>query len=173
MTTTVRLRIVACVGFLLVAGGCKPKPKPVAVTSLQRKEAAALVSEAEFAVSVHDLTRAENLLAQATAAAPDDGDTWIALGGVRVRAGNRSGAKSAYQSALNAFADQAAVAPTNAAAVAGQVYALALLGRVDDARALLAKAQKTQPDNRDLRAFAESKQLDQLLASPVFKETAL
>jgi hypothetical protein len=80
-----------------------------------------------------------------------------------------------YESAVDAYRAEAAAPDTknSAPVILRQIYALALLGRVDDARALLAKAQKDQPDNRDLRAFAETKQLDGLLASPAFKETAL
>jgi len=167
-------RLLTCAAAaLLFAGGCKPKPPPV--TSLQRKEAAGLVQEAQFALSVRDAARAEGLLAQAVALCGDNGNYWLDLGRVRVRSGNRSGAKSAYQSAADAYGAEAAAPETknSAQVILRQIYALALLGRADEARALLAKAQKNLPESRDLRAFAETKQLDQLLASPAFKEIAL
>ena len=168
-----RRTLICAAVALLLAGGCKPKPKPV--TSLQRKEAAALMQEAQFAQSVRDPARAEGLLAQAVALCGDNGDYWLELGRVRARSGNRSGAKSAYESAADAYRAEAAAseAKNGAQVVLRQIYTLALLGRVDEARALLAKAQKDRPDNRDVRAFAETKQLDRLLTSPAFKETAL
>ena len=168
---TKRLTILAAFALLLL-GGCGPKASKV--TSMQRKEAAALVSEAQFALSVHDSARAEGLLAKATALCPDTGDYWFELGQLRARSGNRPAAKSAYKSALAAYESEAAANPrAYATAVLRQVYVLALLGRTDDARAVLAKAQKARPDDRDLRAFVENKQLDQLLANPAFKAVAL
>lgn len=167
---TMRFTIVAAVALLL--GGCGPKASKV--TPNQRKEAAALVSEAQFALSVRDSVRAEGLFTKATALCPDTGDYWFELGQLRARAGNRAEAKSAYQSALAAYEYDAAANPrVYATAVLRQVYVLALLGRPDDARAVLAKAQKVRPDDREIRAFAENKQLDQLLASPAFKAVAL
>jgi tetratricopeptide (TPR) repeat protein len=165
--------LLACLAVALLAvGGCKAKPTPP--TSLQRKEAAALVQEARFAVSVRDLARAEGLLVQATALCADAGDYWLELGQVRVRAGNRAGAKPAYESAVDAYqAEAAADVNHSAQAILRQIYVLALLGRADEARTVFMKAQREQPTNRDLRAFAEAKQLDQLLASPGFKEIAL
>lgn len=158
-------------GALLLAG-CGPKSSKV--TPNQRKEAAALVSEAEFALSVRDAARAEGLMEKAVALCPDTGDYWLSLGQLRVRGGNRSGAKAAYQAALKAYEYDASANPRMyTPAVLRQVYVLALLGRTDDARAVLAKAQKIRPDDRDLRAFADNKQLDQMLTTAAFKEVAL
>ena len=55
------------VALVLGATACKPKVKTSEITSLQRKEAATLVSEAEFAMQIRDLPRAEGLFAKATA----------------------------------------------------------------------------------------------------------
>ena len=168
---TLRSKILAALAVLLL-GGCGPKASKV--TPNQRKEAAALVSEAQFALSVRDPVRAEGLLTKATALCPDTGDYWFELGQLRVRAGHRAKAKSAYQAALSAYEHDASANPQiYATAVLRQVYLLALLGRTDDARAVLTKAQKMRPDDREIRAFAENKQLDQLLASPGFKAVAL
>ncbi len=105
---------------------------------------------------------------------PDTGDYWLELGRCRVRLGNRGTAKDAYKSALAAYQiDATRDAAIRVPSLLRQIYVLALLGRVDEARAVLAKAQKEFPDNRDLRTFAEGRQLDLLLASPVFKESAL
>lgn len=156
----------------LLLGGCGPKAGKV--TATQRQEAAALVSEAQFALSVRDPARAESLLAKAVALCPDTGDYWLNLGRVRVRAGNRPGAKSAYQSAIEAYAYDAAANPrVYPTAVLRQIYVLALLGRSDEARALLAKARKNRPDDRDLRTFAESRELETMVTTAAFKEAAL
>jgi len=157
--------------LLLVVAGCKPRAKEI--TSLQRKEAAALVSEADFAVTLRDQARAEGLYAKAAALCPDNGDYWIFLGSTRVRLGRRDDARAAYQRALGAYEDAAARDPQDAQSAIQQVYVLALLGRVDDARARLGKLSAKYPDNPSVRSFVETKQLDRLLATPQFKQLAL
>ena len=156
---------------LLVVAGCKPKAKDI--PPLQRKEAANLVSEAQFAVTLHDYARAEPLLDRATKLCPDTGDYWISLGVVRRRQGNTSGAKQAYEQARSAFHDAYEIDSTQAEAALQAVYTLALLGRTDDARKALEKAAKKQPDSRPIRNFVDSKQLDRIVADPGFREIAL
>jgi tetratricopeptide (TPR) repeat protein len=166
------LPLAAIVALLLVGAGCKPGGKEI--TALARKEAESLASEGQFALSVRDVARAEATLAKAAALCPDTGDYWLELGRCRVKLGNRGTAKDAYKSAIDAYQADAKREPAvRVPAVLRQIYVLALLGRVDDARALLAKTQKELPDNRDVRAFAEAKQIDQWVASPAFKEVAL
>ena len=121
---------------LLFAAGCGRRSAPE-ITSLQRKEAASLASEAEFAVTVRDLARAEKVLTKATALCPDAGDYWLGLGSIRMRLGNREGAKQAYQSAFDAYGDDAKQEKADGTPGLQQVHVLALLGRVDEARKLL------------------------------------
>jgi hypothetical protein len=91
-----------------------------------------------------------------------------------VKLGNRGAAKDAYKAALSAYEADAKRDPAiRAGAFLRQIYVLALLGRVDDARTLQAKALKDEPASPLIREFAEKKQLDDLLASPAFKEAAL
>lgn len=169
---TKRVLTIVAVAALLFDGGCKPRVKEI--TTSQRKEAASLASEAQFALSLGDIARAEATLARAVALCPDGGDYWLELGRCRAKLGNRGTAKEAYKSALAAYeADAKVNAASRAPSVIRQIYVLALLGRVDEARALLAKNRKDVPDNRDLRAFSESRQIDQMIASPAFKEVAL
>ena len=156
---------------LLAFGGCKPKAADI--TSLQRKEAANLVSEAQFAMSLRDYARAEGLLAKATALEFDNGNYWVSLGSMRVRLGQRPAAKTAYESALGAFETAYARDPKLTQPYLQQVYALALLGRIDDARKLLAKVEQKHANDPLVRAFVQGKQLDAMLKSALFKEIAL
>lgn len=89
-------------GTLLLAAGCGLGKNKI--TDLQRKEAAHLASEAEFAMTLRDYARAEGTLAKVVELCPDTGPYWMNLGTARIRLGNRGGAKEAYQSALRAFA---------------------------------------------------------------------
>jgi len=155
----------------IVLAGCRFHSREI--TSLQRKEAANLVSEAQFAVTLKDWSRAEGLFAQAAELCPDTGDYWVDLGMVRVRLGKRGEAKSDYASALSAFKDAVSADPSASQPVLQEIYTLVLMGRMDDARRVLEKERSRRPDDSDLRAFAESGRLDQIRTDPGFKEAAL
>lgn len=167
-------------GMLLIASlgvfapGCgKRSDGAKEITSLQRKEAENLVTEADFAVSIRDLARAEGLLTKAVALARDTGDFWVNLGSVRMRLGNREGAKSAYESALGAYKQAAKAENAGGSPMLQEVYVLALLGKVDAARKLLDEAQKKFPADPGVRVFVQEKHLDQLLSDPKFKQISL
>jgi tetratricopeptide (TPR) repeat protein len=167
----VLLCLLAVLGVFL--GGCGGKSKES--TEHQRKQADHLLAEADFAVTLRDWKRAEGLLAQASALVPGDGAVLTSLGSVRMRLGNRSAAKEAYQKALKAYEAAAAAdkSKTDAEPWLKQVYVLALLGKAGDARSLLDKLGKQYPGNRSVRAFIDGKQLDRMLADPQFKQLAL
>ncbi len=162
-------------GFAVLLGGvgCKPKPKPV--TELQRKEAEHLVAEAGFAMNLREWARAEGLLTKAVQLTPDAGVYWISLGSMRVRLGNKAGAKTAYEGALRAYSTAAAQddAKKEVEPWLKQVQVLALLGRTDEARAMLEKTEKRFPEHRNVRAFVDGKQFDKMIADPIFKQGAL
>ena len=107
---------------------------------------------------------------QATAVCPDTPEYWIGLGAARRRLDNRAGAKTAYEEALKASRAAYKHDSKNPQPLLQQVYILALLGKTDDAHALLDKARTTNPENRNIRTFYENKELDRLLADPAFKE---
>jgi tetratricopeptide (TPR) repeat protein len=173
-----RFRVAAlawlCLGFVGATGpGCKGKPKPVA--ERQRKEAEHQVAEATFALNMKDWARAEPLLAKAAKIDPNNGVYWQTLGSTRMRLGNKGGAKEAYQNALKAYELEAASgdARKNPDSWLKQVQVLALLGRTKDARAKLDAMGRQFSDNRNVRAFLESKQFDRMIEDPAFKQDAL
>ncbi len=143
------------------------------ITDLQRKEAANLASEAQFALTLRDYPRAEPLLAKATELCPDSSQYWQTLGMVRRKLGNRSGATAAYGHMLDEARAQYRRDSAATDALLQQVYALALLGRVDDARDVLAKARQAHPEDRVLGNFVDSGQFDRILNDPAFKDIAL
>lgn len=157
-------------GLLLLATGCGGRKE---ISETARKEAAHLSAEADFAQTVRDFPRAEALLVKAVELAPDSGPAWINLGAVRRRMGNRDGARSAYKSALDVYEEAVDRDENNAEAWLQQVYVLALLGEVDDARKLVDKMARRFPNNGNVRGFVEQKQLDSLLADQRFKDMAL
>jgi tetratricopeptide (TPR) repeat protein len=150
----------------LAAAGCRPRE----ITSLQRKEAANVVSEAEFAVTLRDWRRAEGLYARAADLCPDAGDAWVNLGIVRMRLGDRPGARAAYKSALSASEAEFGRDPASSQAVMRSAYVLVVLGRADEARSVVDRARARNPDDWRLRNFAERHGIDQLLADPGLKD---
>lgn len=165
-------RGVFCLLVLMAAGlaaGCGRKE----VTTLQRKQGASLASEADFAITLRDYARAESLLSQVVKVCPDTPEYWLHLGSVRRHLGNRAGAKTAYNETLDLLRDKYRREKKNPEPLLQQVYVLALLGRMDDARATLEKAKKNHADDRNVRNFVESRQLERLPDDPVFKNIAL
>jgi len=142
------------------------------VSERDRKEAAMLASEAQFALNLREWSRAEGLLARATALAPD-ADLWLALGSTRVRLGQRAEAKQAYQKALRSFEDASAVDPKRVEPWLGQITVLALLGRTAESQALVAKAAKRFPQDGRLKDLADPKEFAAMVNDPGFKENAL
>ena len=140
---------------------------------MERKQAANFVSEAQFATTLRDFSRAEGLYVQATTLCPDTAPYWMSLAAVRLRLGQRDGARDAYSHALKAFEQAAAENKTDSEPALQQVYVLALMGRVDDARTLLGKLPDRFPNDRGVRNFVEDKRLDRLIADPQFKQLAL
>jgi tetratricopeptide (TPR) repeat protein len=158
------------VGLLLVGSGCGANRKPI--TERDRKEAATLISEAQFAMSVREWQRAEGLLAKAVQLVPD-GDVYITLGSARVRLNDRNGAKDAYRNALKLYEDEAARNTTRSDPWLKQIYVLALLGRPDDSRATAVKALKKFPNDARVKSFSDPKQFERMTSAPSFKDMAL
>jgi len=128
-----------------------------------------MTSEADFAVTVREWDRAEGLYASAAKLCPDTGAIWINLGAVRMRQGNREGARDAYKSALADYVDDSGRDPADTEASIRRAYVLVLLSRLDDARAVIDKARAKNPDDMRLRGFVGNHELDAMVADPAVK----
>jgi tetratricopeptide (TPR) repeat protein len=155
--------------LVFAASGCTRRKE---VTERDRKEAAFLISEAQFAMTVREWARAEGLLVKAVAVAPQ-GDSWLSLGGVRMRLNNRDGAREAYQSALKAFEQESAQNNKASEPWVKQAFVLGLLGRKSDSQALITKAAKIFPNDAKIRALTDPKELERMFSTQNFKEMAL
>jgi Flp pilus assembly protein TadD len=163
---TFRLALVLAAALALA--GCRAKE----ISSTDRKEAANIVSEAQFAVTLKDWPRAEGLYVKATALCPDEGESWLGLGVVRMRMHNPGGAKDAYKSALSAYTDDIKRDPANTLPVIRSASVLVILGRLDDAKSLVEHAYAKNPGDRRLKEFVEAKALDRIAADPGLKEVS-
>ncbi len=168
---TTRRGIIFCSALVLaVAAGCAAKRK--VPTEREQKEAALYASEGQFALNMKQWPRAEELYRKAAQASPQ-GNYFLSLGVTRLRQNKRSEAKAAYEEAVRAFADDAVRAPDFSESWLRQAFVLAALGRMDDSRAILAKAAKKFPNDGKVRALADPKGFEQMIAAPNFKEMAL
>ena len=138
-------------------------------TKTEREQAANLSSEADFAVTVREWSRAEGLYAKAAALCPDSGDYWVSLGIVRMRLNDHGGARSAYKEAVSAYSGEFGRNPANAQNAIREAYVLVVLGRVDEARSVLDKARAKSPGDRVLRNFFENHGLDKMVSDPALK----
>ena len=155
-------RLALVLAAVVVLAGCRARQ----ITSLERKEAANVISEAQFAVTMKDWARAEGLYAHASELCPDEGETWVGLGVARMRLNNREGAKSAYKSAVSAYRDAIKAKPTDTTPVVRCASVLVILGRAEEARSLVDKAYAANPNDRYLRNFVEMKGMDRIIADP-------
>jgi len=151
----------------VVTAGCGPK-----ITPLQRKEAASHFSEAQFAVTLRDWARAEELLAKAAALAPDNGEYWLNLGSVRRRLDNRSGARKAYEQAAAAYGAAYEADPKDPQLLMQQIYAYALLNQEKKALKVLERAHKDHGGVPGVRNFTPEA-LKRMQEDPGFKEMAI
>jgi Flp pilus assembly protein TadD len=167
---TKRLTAVLLGLTLCLCPACKPKPKDI--SPLQRKQAASLASEAEFALTLKDFTRAEGLYQQATGLCPDVPEYWESLGVTQRRMNNLAGARTAYRQALEAHADRYKL-QKNPGDLLQQAWILALLGRDGDALTLMKKAAIAHPDDARIRVATDPKWVERLHSDPAFREISL
>jgi tetratricopeptide (TPR) repeat protein len=158
-------RVALLLAAALTLSGCHRKE----ITKLERDQAADMVSEAEFAVTLKEWSRAEGLYAKAVQLCPDTGDIWVNLGIVRMRLNDHGSARSAYKSALAAYKEAIARDPKNAQAVLHRAYVLVILGRADEARSAIEDARAANPGDRLLRDFSENRGMEKMLADPGLK----
>lgn len=163
-----RARLALILAAALAVAGCG-RPK---ITETERQEALLAASEASFASNLKDWKRAADNFAKAADLCPDNGDYWLKLGLMRVRADDRPGARAAYKKALGAYKDAFAQNPADTSPVISQAYILVLLGQADRAREVLAKGSAKRPDDPRLKTFIERRALDNMIADPNTKANA-
>jgi len=163
--------------MLLAACSKSPADKaapgqPKDVPKLVAAEAANLVSEAAFALSVREYDRAEKSLARAVELRSDIPDWWMSLGTACKRQGKNGDARSAFKKAL-ALYEKRYAATADATDLQQQLIVLVLLGREDDARKLLDRSRQKQPGQPVLKRLSDGKFVDQLLRDPNIQQLKL
>lgn len=161
-----RLFIVcACVAALLVTG-CSRAPKEV--SPAVRAEAASLLSEAQFAMSIREFSRAEELIERALKLRDDVPEYWVSLGMACRKQDDKSGARKAYQKALGLHVDRYEK-DKKPEELAQQAFVLGLLGKTDDALKLLDKGLHEHPDSAVMKKMADPRGLPRTFQTAEFK----
>jgi len=145
----------------------QPSVAEAASANFHASVAAAAGNTAE---ALEHYTAAEKALTQATILDPDNANCWVDLAIARVRINDKSGAKTALKKVISICNANFAKDPQNLTWLIQQIRPLIMLGRIDDARALLDKAVKQFPDNAQVRRIKDMKIIDQLLADPQIKD---
>jgi Flp pilus assembly protein TadD len=163
---TARLAWVLAAALALT--GCRERE----ITSTERTQAAADVSEADFAVTIKEYERAEGLYAAAAKLAPDTGNIWVNLAVVRMRLHRSADARDAYKSALKAYRQAFKHDPSDTTPVLREAYVLTILGKGDEARSLITDTRAKFPNDRSLQAFIDQKGIERMEQDPALKEIA-
>jgi Flp pilus assembly protein TadD len=150
--------------LILSFGACKPKD--VEVSSDNRAQAVKLVTDADMQNLLKDYAGAEKLLVQAVELDPTVPVYWSNLGMIRMQLGDKSGAKKAYKRELEICEKAAKKDAKDIDAQLSQLRPLVLLGRADDARKLLEKIGRDNPDNFNLKQLIDSKPIDLMTGNP-------
>ena len=153
-----------------LGAGCSKKNKevPAAVKS----EAAMLASEAQFAIQIREFSRAEELMQRALKLREDMPEYWVTLGMARRKQDNKNGARKAYESALELYTDRYKEGQ-QPEELAQQAFVLALLGRGDEAIALLNQGLMDHPNNPTMQKMADPRGLPRTFKTEEFKALKL
>lgn len=165
-------RLLPAILLILVFSVAACSKKAPEITSLQRKEAANLMSEAQFALALRDQARAEELIVKAAALCPDNGAYWLDLGSIRRGLENRDGARQAYTEAAKAYAATYKADRKELQPLLQQIYVESLLGNTKVAQKLLKQAIADHADNPAVKNLTPQ-WLETILADPNFKSLAL
>lgn len=163
------MSVFLCLAAVL-PGGCKGKHREVSESA--KLAAENLVSEAQFAWQIREYPRVEELCRKAIAQREDYPEYWVLLGMARRRQENTSGAREAYNRALELHADRYEREKKDED-LAHQAWVLALLGRQDEALKFLEKSLKEHPGSAVLQRMANPNGLPRTFRTAQFRELAL
>lgn len=131
-----------------------------------------LINEAQFAMSVREYSRAEELIRRSIKLNEDMPEYWVSLGMALRRQDKNDEARKAYKQALELHADR--FKETKRPEELGQqAFVLGLLGKVDDATKLMEKGLKEFPDSDLMKRMAAPTGLQSTFKTEKFKELAL
>jgi Flp pilus assembly protein TadD len=114
-----------------------------------------LASQSASALNAKDYSQAQSFAAQATNIDPQFAEGWVACGMASVQLGQIDRARDAYEHALALHESRHRQNPSNPDQVVQQIFVLSLLGRSDEADAMLKQAQKDYPKDQQITTLAQ------------------
>ena len=123
-------------------------------TALARSQKLATLSAGAFVAK--DYSKAQTLAEQATSLDPQFAEAWVAYGMASVQLGQTDRARDAYGHALSLHQAGHRANPSDANQVSQQIFILSLLGRSDEAAALLKRAEAEYPKDEQISKLAEN-----------------
>ena len=115
----------------------------------------ALAANSAAALNAQDYSKAQELAAQATRLDPEFAEAWVGYGMASVKLGQTDLARKAYERALSLHEVRLQQNPSDANQVFQQIFLLELLGRSDQATALLKRAQADHPNDQQISSLAK------------------
>jgi tetratricopeptide (TPR) repeat protein len=161
-----------CVSALLISGCSKQAKEEKEVPTVVKAEAAALVSEAQFAMEIREYARAEELIQRALKLREDMPEYWVTLGMAHRKQEEKDDARKAYKKALGLHVDRYKK-KKDPAEIAHQAFVLGLLGQTEEALKLLSQGVKDHPNSSFLKDKADSRGLPRTFRTPEFKALSL
>jgi tetratricopeptide (TPR) repeat protein len=165
-----RISLILVSAVVLFATGCSKKVEEV--PTAVKAEAAMLMSEAQFASSIREHSRAEELIGRALKLREDVPEYWVALGMARRKQDNKDGARKAYEKAVGLHKARYKK-DKDPEELAHQAFVLALLGRTEDALKVLEQGVKDHPDSAAMKKMADPRGLPATFKTETFKELSL
>ena len=165
-----RLLLVIVCSFAALFAGCSRKAKEISESA--KAEAATFANEAQFAMTIREFSRAEELFQRAVKIHEDKPEYWVALGMARRKQENKDGARKAYKEALSIHVARYKE-EKKPEELAQQAFVTALLGKTDDALKLLEKGLQDHPDSALLKKMADPRGLPRTFKSEDFKNLSV
>ena len=156
-----------CVTTLALAAGCTKKLKEVDPQA--EKEAKLLMSEAQFAMSIREYPRAEELIRRSIKLTDEVPEYWVSLGMTLRKQDNKDEARKAYKRALELHTLRYEISK-KPEELAQQAFVLGLLGKTDDALKVLEKGLKEYPDSPVMKKMADPRGLPSTFKNQQFKD---
>ena len=113
-----------------------------------------LGSQSTVALNARDYSTSQRLAAEATRLDPKFAEAWVAYGMSSIKLGQTNEAREAYERALSLYQARLRQNPSDSNQALQQIFLLALLGRFDEAEAVLKRAHIEYPSDNQISTLA-------------------
>jgi tetratricopeptide (TPR) repeat protein len=151
------MKLAPLVLAIALCASCSTPPPggaPAAPTADARSRSQQLAAECQTALGAGDFGKAQDAAGEAVRLDPQFEEAWVAYGMASVRLGQADRALQAYERALAVHQAREGQGLSDPAKLYQEIFLLSLLGRSNDAAALLQRAHAKFPDDQQLSNLA-------------------